>query len=256
MSEDDPRWKAFLDLFLPLPRHGPGSPASTRAVLEMIRELPESPRVIDAGCGAGASTLVLAEALPTARILAVDVLEPVLERLREKAEAAGFGDRIETRRCSMVEIDEPAGSVDLIWSEGAIYEVGIEAGLRAFHELLRPGGYVAFSEACWFVGPDRRPPELVEFWNREYPAIRSEDEVVALIEGQPDTSFRCEGTWRLEAGGWTRDYYEPLAKRCAELKAGADPVLAEVIAGAEREIAIFREHHRRYGYTFFVLRKG
>ena len=37
--------------------------------------------------------------------------------------------------------------LDLIWSEGAIYNIGFERGLKEWKEFLKPGGYVAISEA-------------------------------------------------------------------------------------------------------------
>ena len=41
------------------------------------------------------------------------------------------------------------GSFDIIWSEGAIFVIGFEKGLREWRRLLTPDGYVAVSELSW-----------------------------------------------------------------------------------------------------------
>ena len=245
----DPHFAAFLELYGALPREGPGSLGTTLEVLESIGPLGPSPRIIDAGCGSGAATFALASARSDARILAVDVLEPLLDRLRERARALAMGASIEVRGCSMDAIDEPPASVDLIWSEGAIYNVGVERALRSWRPLLRPGGRVVFSQLCWFVGPEQRPRELVDYWARTYPDIVAEAAIVAQIEA---AGLRGQPLRRLEMQAWFRDYYDPLLRRCQALSPSADAILAEVIADAQLEIAVFEDHFERYGYTFFL----
>jgi len=52
--------------------------------------------------------------------------------------------------------------LDLIWSEGAIYNIGFKRGLNEWHKLIKTGGYLAVSEASWFT--KERPAEIDEFW--------------------------------------------------------------------------------------------
>jgi serine/threonine-protein kinase HipA len=251
MSFDDPIGQAFLQLYVPLPRQGPGSASATRAVLELVPELPAAPRILDAGCGSGGSTLVLAQALPSASIVAVDVLDVLLERLATASKAAGFDARVDVRRESMLDVQEPPESIDLIWCEGAIYTFGIERALRTWRPLLGPGACVVFSDACWWQR--ERSPALVEFWAENYPDMRDEAEVLALFE---PLGFTGVATRRLEREGWLTDYYEPLARRCDELRPHADPILAQVIANAKAEIASFAANQDQCGYTFFVAQRS
>ncbi len=58
---------------------------------------------------------------------------------------------------------------DLIWSEGAIYNIGFEKGLNYWNRFLKRGGYIAVTEACWFT--ETRPEEINSFWNDAYPEI-------------------------------------------------------------------------------------
>jgi hypothetical protein len=43
----------------------------------------------------------------------------------------------------MEDLHLEASSLDLIWSEGAIYNMGFEKGLQSWHQFLKTGGYIA-----------------------------------------------------------------------------------------------------------------
>jgi ubiquinone/menaquinone biosynthesis C-methylase UbiE len=124
----------FLQIYGSLPRAGPGSNELTRKAFEMIPHLPESPRILDVGCGPGMQTVELLRR-STGKVVALDVLPQMIERARANAESAGFSSRLETIVADMKEMAFPASSFDVIWSEGAIYNMGFEAGLRKFREL-------------------------------------------------------------------------------------------------------------------------
>ncbi len=249
----DETFAALLELFGPLPRQGPGSRAATLRALGLVGELPARPRVIDFGCGSGAATLVLAQALPEMTIVAVDVAAPLLERLREQVEALALGERVELVQASMLEVDRLPDDVDLAWSEGAIYNVGIEAALRAWSPKLRPGAAVVFSELVYFVPEAERPSELREFWAKGYPSMRDEAGVRAAIAS---AGYRWVTDFRLEREAWWTDFYAPLARRCEALRSNASASLAEAIDESEHELALHRRYGDRYGYTYFVLRSA
>ena len=85
----------LFELFEDLPRLGPGTAASTRRALEAIPALPGEPRVLDAGCGTGASTKVLAEA-QSDRILGCHIIGPDAGALiHEAVVAMEFGGSAE-----------------------------------------------------------------------------------------------------------------------------------------------------------------
>jgi SAM-dependent methyltransferase len=119
-SEVSALGEALLRLFEGLPRQGPGSDACTREALRRLPELPAAPRVLDLGCGSGRSALVLAQMLRV-KIVAVDTHRPFLDQLRATARERGLEHLIETRCADMAAPGVPPGSVDLLWSEGAIY---------------------------------------------------------------------------------------------------------------------------------------
>ena len=141
-------------LFEGLPRQGPGSEDCTREALRRLPALPAAPRVLDLGCGSGSSTLVLAAALRT-KVIAIDIHQPFLDQLQATARERGLEQLIETRCADMAAPGVPSGSVDLLWSEGAIYLLGFGDGLRLWRPLLAAGGLVAVSECSWL---DANPP--------------------------------------------------------------------------------------------------
>jgi len=246
MADDD----AIFRLFEGLPRQGPGSDACTREALRRLPPLPPAPRVVDLGCGAGRQTLVLAEALRS-KVLAVDLHQPFLDQLSASAQARGLAHLIETRCADFgalgAQPDLAPSSVDLLWSEGAIYLLGFEAGLSLWRPLLAPGGLVVVSECCWLT--DAPEGELAAFWREAYPDMGTVERNVARAES---AGFEPLDWWPLPAAAWWDDFYTPLIGRLAALE--ADPALAAPIAETRREIELFRRYGDSYGYVFYLLR--
>ncbi|QAT87079.1 HipA-like protein [Corallococcus coralloides] len=239
---------AFFTLYNELPRLGPGSDACTREALRRLSPLPPSPRVLDLGAGTGRQSLVLARELDT-RVTAVDLHRPYLDRLEREAREQGLSDAIVTRQEDMRALSLPPGSIDLIWSEGAIYLLGFEQGLRQWRPLLAPGGQVAVTECTWLT--DVRPPEAVRFWAAGYPSMGNIAQNHASAEA---AGFTVLDTFTLPASAWWDDYYTPLLQRIERLRPTADAALREVIAAAEQEVNLYRRHGDSYGYVFYLLR--
>lgn len=240
----------FFELFSGLPRQGPGDAACTERALGLVLPLGPDSRVLDLGCGTGAQTRVLARCTP-AHITAIDSHAPFVDELRRDAARMGFADRIEARVADMGALDLPPAVFDLIWSEGAIAMIGVEAGLREWRRLLAPGGHLAFTEVCW-TKPDP-PPECAAFWASEYPAIRDPPALLAAIG-----ECGCEtiGHFTLPRSAWWDDYYRPLQENVNAFRArhSGEPDAQELADGVQREIDIWHAYGDFYSYEFFVLR--
>jgi SAM-dependent methyltransferase len=247
--EDSMTMNYFYELFEKLPRQGPGCREATLRALGLLTDLPARPKVLDIGCGCGMQTLVLAEKLTTS-ILAIDNHRPLLESLDRAATEAGLD--IETRELSMVEMPFARESFDLLWAEGSLFIIGLERGLQEFARYLKPGGYLAFTELCWFV--DDPPAEVKAFFAAAYPEMRTAAEVCQLAA---DSGYRIVGSFNLPESAWWDDYYTPMLARLEELKRHntGSAEAAEVYARCEAEIDMFRRYSACYGYTFFVLGK-
>ncbi|HBC37406.1 MAG TPA: SAM-dependent methyltransferase, partial [Porphyromonadaceae bacterium] len=70
-------------------------------------------------------------------------------------------DRVKGITGDMASLPFKEEELDLIWSEGSIYNIGFEKGLNEWRKLLKRGGYIAISEASWFTV--ERPAEIHDF---------------------------------------------------------------------------------------------
>ena len=243
----------MVDLHLEGARQGPGSDAETRRALELTRlDTDSALQVADIGCGTGASTLTLATALPQARITAVDLFPRFLEALADRAQMLGCADRVERCAQSMDALRFEPESLDLVWSEGAVYNMGFGAGVAAWSEFLRPGGVLAVSEITW-LAPDP-PAEIRDYWNAEYPEIATAPEKIAILER---AGYDLQGYLVLPPACWLENYYEPTSRRLQGfLERHAGRAEAVEIAGMERqEAALYRRYQDWFSYGFYVARK-
>ena len=166
---DDLQMQLLVDLHRSNFRQGPGGEAETKQAL-MLTGLDKSRplKIADIGCGTGASTIQLAKELD-AEITAVDFLPEFLEELQARATEHGVADKITTLSCSMDALPFADEEFDVIWSEGAIYNMGFEAGVSAWRRFLKPGGKLIVSEITWLTAD--RSSELQSHWDAEYPEI-------------------------------------------------------------------------------------
>ncbi|MEZ5217711.1 MAG: class I SAM-dependent methyltransferase [Ilumatobacteraceae bacterium] len=177
----------------------------------------------------------------------VDFL-PFLERLEATARDNGVADRIDTLAASMDELDFADGSLDVIWSEGAIYNIG-RAGVRSWRRFLKPGGVIAVSEITWLT--DERPAELDEHWSAEYPEVATASAKLGVLEAAgytPSATSRCPN----RVGSiTTTDRCRPGSLRSS--KAIRTPMRPTACRSANRhEIDLYERHSHHVSYGFYI----
>jgi SAM-dependent methyltransferase len=244
--------KLLLDLHRPQARLGPGSDADTLRALALTGlEDRAGLRIADLGCGTGASALLLAERL-NADIVAVDLFPAFLAELERRATLRPLRARLQTLAASMDDLPFEAGSLDAIWSEGAIYNLGFAAGIRALRPLLTAGGVLAVSELTWLGAT--RPAALQAHWDAEYPEVDRASAKLAVLEAE---GFTPVGYFPLPPSSWLQGYYRPLQARFpAFLDAhGHSAAARELVAAEEREIALYEAHQEHVSYGFYVARR-
>lgn len=241
--------KIFFEVYDHLPRGGPGDTGSTRRALEMAKALPADPQVLDIGCGPGMQTLDLAQALPRARIWAVDNHEPFIRQLQLKTRK--YQGRMVAQTGDMFNLKFPEKTFDLLWSEGAIYNIGFENGLRSWKPLLKSGGYAAVTEAVWLV--NNPSEECRRFWQEEYPAMTTLPNCLEMIQ---TSGYEIAGHFGLPETAWWDHFYTPLLLKVETLKQRyrADKDALYVLEEMEKETEVVKNNWGTFNYVFFVIK--
>lgn len=241
----------LIDLHIRADRQGPGDAAETRLAIDLSGLLKRRGlKIADIGCGTGASTIILAADLD-AEIIAVDFLPDFLDVLRRRVARAGLAERVTTLTASMDSLPFEAESLDAIWSEGAIYNIGFEKGVRQWRQFLKPGGILAVSELTWLT--PNRPAELEAHWCEQYPEVGTASSKLAVLERN---GFVPIGYFVLPERCWLENYYGPLKQRFPEFLArhGSSDAAAAVVAEEEAEITLYERFRAFVSYGFYIAR--
>ena len=249
MEEQEKYIQALIELHRGLERQGPGDKDFSNQIISQISELPPNPRIADIGCGAGAGALLLADKFRT-KIRAVDFSREFLTELEERARQQGLEHFIETFECDMGSLDWEPESIDLLWSEGAAYNITFEGALKAWRPLMVANGIAVISEMNYFT--NEVPEPVLTYMQNAYPNIKTEQENSEIIRS---SGFEVLGIHRLPSKAWWINYYEPLRKKIMFLKDSKDSNMQAVISETETEMKFFKEYENFYGYSFYVMRR-
>jgi ubiquinone/menaquinone biosynthesis C-methylase UbiE len=133
-------------------------------------------KVLDVGCGTGASALPAAEIVgPKGLVVGVDLSARMLDRARAKATERGLPN-VEFHLADMTSLDYPDGHFDAVVSVFSIFFVPDMEGLvRALWRMVRPGGKLAVTTwgprifepaySRWQTAIKRERPELHSAFN-------------------------------------------------------------------------------------------
>lgn len=242
----------FFTVFDGLPRLGPGDNASTRKAFYSLPAFSQQANILDIGCGTGVQTLELARLAPC-QILALDNHEAYLRDLQMRARKIKLDKKISTIVGDMHNLPFSEAEFDLIWSEGSIYIIGFEKGLKEWRKFLIPGGYLAVSELIW-LDPDP-PGKVLDFWKNEYPEMMPDQVCKDIISR---SGFELIRDFLLPREAWWDQYYEPLSRRVQKLKkefADSDPIMG-LLNYVQTEIDIYKEFNSHFGYAFYVMKRS
>ena len=249
---DELQFQLLIDLHRPAARQGPGGEAETRQAMALAGlDRSRSLKIADIGCGTGASTILLAKELD-AELTAVDFLPEFLDELQTRAKDHGVAERITTLSCSMDALPFSDEEFDVIWSEGAIYNMGFEAGASAWRRFLKPGGKLIVSEITYLTA--ERPSELQSHWDSDYPEIDVASTKIGILEKH---RYCPEAYFYLPTYCWIENYYRPMQNRFdAFLKRHGKSDPAKAIVEAEKhEIALYEKYRDYYSYGVYIAKK-
>lgn len=234
-------------------RQGPGGDAESELALTLAMvDRNARLKVADIGCGTGASTILLARLLNESHITAVDFLQDFLDVLSVKAKDSGVADRISTLSCSMDNLPFADEELDIIWSEGAIYNMGFEKGVAAWRRFLKAGGLLVASEITWLT--HSRPEELQQYWDNEYPEINTASAKISVLEKH---GYSPIGYFVLPEHCWLDEYYRPMQARFDDFlnRNGNSQEAREIVDVEQAEIDLYEKHKAHISYGVYVVRK-
>lgn len=241
----------ICEYFSNLKRQGPGSPEVTKKALSFIDHLNQESRIADIGCGTGGQTMVLAQHTQ-GTITGIDLFPRFIELFNEQAYSLNVHNRVKGIVGSMDQLSFQNEELDLIWSEGAIYNIGFERGLNEWRKFLKPNGFIAVSEVSWFT--DTRPEEIESFWNEAYPEIKTIPEKVAQMQ---KAGYVPVAAFILPENCWTDHFYAPQVKAQEAFlhKHAGNSTVEELVANQRHEAMLYSRYKDYYGYVFYIGKK-
>ena len=201
----------------------------TRRAFRML-PLMDRPRILDIGCGTGISTLELAR-LSQGDVIGIDIDQTALDKFHVRIKMAGLTDRVQSVNCSMFDMDFPGESFDVILSEGSIYAIGFERGLREWKPLLKQGG-------CMVIHDEQ-------------------GNVKKKLKHISNCGYSLLGYFLLSKETWWTEYFAPMEKWIAEsgTRHTDDPKILEELHQAQVEVDMFKKNPEGNSSVCFVLKE-
>ncbi|MGH9103627.1 MAG: class I SAM-dependent methyltransferase [Acidimicrobiales bacterium] len=137
-------------------------PGLDRVVDAILEKVPAGVgQAVDLGSGSGRLSIPLAKRAEG--VLAVDVSTAMIDRLGERAAAAG-APNVEGRACPIEQLEVPEGTVDVIASSYALHHLqDSEKGALVLRAAgwLRPGGVLVVGDMMFGRGSSARDREIL-----------------------------------------------------------------------------------------------
>lgn len=166
---------------------------------------PENKVILDAGCGSGYKSLVLAAANPGAKIIGVDLSERSVKLAQQRLEFHGLAENVEFHQLSLYDIAQLGMEFDYINCDEVLYLLpDPAAGLQAMKSVLKPDGILranlhnAYQRSHFY-----RAQALCKHMGL-MDDVPSDFEHEAIIE----TMKALKNGIRLKAETWGKDYSE------------------------------------------------
>jgi SAM-dependent methyltransferase len=182
----------------------------------------------------------------------VDFIQDFLEVLECRAEKRGLSAKVSTLCCSMDNLPFGDEEFDVIWSEGAIYNIGFDRGVKDWNRHLKPGGRLVVSEITWTTGT--RPPELEKYWDDQYPEIDVASSKVSILE---KNGYSPRGYFVLPEHCWLENYYRPMQDSFKDFlsRNGNSEEARAIVEAEKREIKMYEKYKTHYSYGVYIARK-
>jgi len=245
-------YQLLIDLHKNAHRQGPGGDTESKKALDLgMLDKSQPLKIADIGCGTGASTLLLGNLLD-AQITAVDFLQDFLDILNTRAKNSGLAEKISTLCCSMENLPFEDEEYDVIWSEGAIYNMGFEKGVIDWNRYLKVGGLLVVSEITWIS--NSRPLEIQQYWEKEYPEIDVSSSKIKILE---KNGYSPIGYFVLPEHCWLDNYYQPMQNNFQDflMRNGNSEDARAIVEAENKEMELYKKYKSYYSYGVYIAKK-
>ena len=185
----------------------------------------ENATILDAGCGSGVPTLMIAEKFQN-KITAVDTDTKSIDVLKEKIKGLNLSNRVTLSNSSFLDIEIMNNQYDLILAEGLLNVVGFQKGFLRILKLLKRKGFIIIHD---------------EFQNQ--------NEKIEFIK---NNDCKILDSFVLDEQVWWNNYFKCLEKKISSI---SNKEFLKLFKSDLQEIRIFKKNPSRYKSTYYVIEK-
>ncbi|WP_317395752.1 class I SAM-dependent methyltransferase, partial [Blautia hydrogenotrophica] len=238
----------LLETHIGLERQGPGSSEAVEQALGFLKPLNQFSKIVDLGCGTGGQTLLLAKYL-SGTIIGLDMFSDFIDKLNENARKMKLDNRVTGIIGSMEKLPFQTKSLDLIWSEGAIDNIGFKEGLSHWHGFLKKGGFIAVTCPSWLT--EERPNVVERFWNDAGSQLETISDNIKIMQ---KCGYQFVASFALPQKCWTENYFIPREKAINKLleKYAGNKIMMEYAEQNRYETELYSKYSQHYGYVFYI----
>lgn len=201
----------------------------TRKAFRMLPQL-DKPKILDIGCGSGVATMELAR-LSDGEVIGLDIDGGMLDVLRRNIDKERLSHRVSVVNRSLLDMEFPDESFNIIWAEGSIYAIGFSKGLKEWKRFLKPHGFMMVHDEKGNV-----------------------DEKIRMISA---CGYELIGHFEIDVAKWRDEYFVPMEKLVSQdrWKNSDDPEVKKAVRNALWELDMFRKEPERNSSVCFVMQK-
>ena len=234
-----------------LERQGPGSSEMTIKAICFLDNLDKISQVIDLGFGTGGQTMILAQKI-SGNIIGIDFFPDFINAFNDNAKKLNLQGRVNGIVGLMEELSFKNEHFDLIWSEGAIDNIGFERGFSYWKDFLKKNGYVAVTCHSWFT--DERPAEIEKFWLVAGSGLNTIGYNISIMQ---KVGYVPLAVFTLPEKCWTDNYFVPreAADKALLEKYAGNKTVEAYIENNKFEVELYSKYKQYYGYVFYIGKK-
>jgi len=241
--------KFIFDIFKGLQYPNSGLSTSMLRAANQISEIPTQPEILEIGCGCGLPSINLAQYFG-GHICSVNSQKEYIQELQIEAIRRGYIDIIDYINTDVFHLNFEEHKFNVIWSEGAISQLGLKRGILEWKKYLCNYGYIAINNISWLK--KSQPAKLLEFWEREDPKMNSVDNNLQIIESN---GYKLIDFFVISPETWWDEYYSPLDDRIKNIRYQyiENEIAQEVFDYIQLEIDMYKNYSEYYGSVFYIM---